>query len=690
MPNTNVWSVCPHDCASTCGLEVEVNDSDQIGRVHGSKENPYTAGVVCAKVARYAERVHHPQRLTRPLRRKSKKSPVASISDFEEISWDDALDIVAERFLAAAKKLGPETVWLYDYAGTMGLVQKGSTRRLRNAMGYSRHLETICGWIQKIGIRAGLGGLLSVNPLEFAESDLIVVWGSNPVHTQINLMTHISRARKERDARLIVVDPYQTPTARQADMHLQLRPGTDAALACAVMHVLFRDGYADYAYMAEYTDEPTALEAHLKTRTPDWAAAITGLTTAEIEDFAQEYGKTQRALIRLGIGFSRSRNGAANIHAVSSLPAVSGAWKFQGGGLYSATAAMFPIDLSLINGPETDTRWLDMSRIGPILDGDSEPLSGGPPVTAMLVQNSNPAAVAPESARVRRGLMRDDMFLAVHEQFLTDTAMLADIVLPATTFLEHDDLYTSYGHTYLQIGPRVIVPQGKARCNHDVIAALANRLGVKDPAFKMTSWEMIDETLKVSGFAGADALKDERMNDVSADFETSHCLNGFGHPDGKFHFRADWAAIGDDWEGMPVLPDFANIIDKADADRPFRMVTAPARNYLNTSFTETESSISKEVRPTVIMSPNDCVALEVHDGDVVRLGNDRGDLLIHVEILEGAKDGVVIVESVWPNTSFIEGMGINLLTSSRPAAPAGGAAFHDTAVWIRREIIFAG
>ncbi|MBT3990550.1 MAG: molybdopterin-dependent oxidoreductase [Rhodospirillaceae bacterium] len=690
MSNAIAWSVCPHDCASACGLDVEIKDSGQIGRVHGSKDNPYTAGVVCAKVARYAERVHHPQRLTRPLRRKGKKSAVATLADFEEISWDEALDIVAEGFTTAAQKQGPETVWLYNYGGTMGLAQKGSTRRLRNAMGYSRQLDTICAWILQIGVKAGLGKMLSVNPLEFAESDLIVVWGSNPVHTQINLMTHISRARKERGARLVVIDPYPTATARQADTHLQLRPGTDGALAAAVMHVLFRDGYADEAYMAEYTDDPAALEAHLKTRTPEWAAAITGLSVAEIEAFAKEYGTTERALIRMGIGFSRSRNGAANIHAVSSLPAVRGAWKHPGGGLYSATATMFPIDLSLINGPETDTRWLDMSRLGPILNGDAELLGGGPPVTAMLVQNSNPAAVAPESALIRKGLMRDDMFLVVHEQFLTDTAMLADIILPATTFVEHDDLYTSFGHTHLQIGTRVIEPLGEARCNHDVIAALANRLGVDDPAFAMTAWEMIDETLKKSGFAGADALKDERQKDVCEDFETSHGLNGFGHPDGKFHFRADWAAIGEDWKDMPTLPDFANIIDEADADRPYRMVTAPSRNYLNTTFTETETSISKEVRPTVKMSPADCKALEVNDGDVVRLGNDCGDLLIHVKVLEGARDGVVIVESVWPNTAFIEGIGINMLTSSKPAAPAGGAAFHDTAIWISPEIELAG
>ncbi|MBT3549847.1 MAG: molybdopterin-dependent oxidoreductase [Rhodospirillaceae bacterium] len=683
MASSTAFSVCPHDCASACGLDVEMEADGRVGRVHGSKDNPYTAGVVCAKVARYAERVHHEERLTKPLRRKGKKSPTATRADFEEISWDEALDIVAERFTAAARKHGPETVWLYNYGGTMGLVQKGSTRHLRNAMGYSRQLDTICAWIFQQGAKAGMGKMLSVNPLEFRDSDLIVVWGSNPVHTQVNLMTHISAARKERGAKLVVIDPYRSATARLADTHLQLRPGTDGALAAAVMHCLFRDGHADHEYMAEYTDDPAALEAHLKTRTPEWAAAITGLSATEIEEFAQNYGATQRALIRMGIGFTRSRNGAANIHAVSSLPAVTGAWKYPGGGLYSATAGQFPMDVSEIHGPETDTRWLDMSRLGPILDGDTGLLGDGPPVTAMLVQSSNPAAVAPESGRVRKGLMRDDMFLAVHEQFLTDTAMLADIVLPATTFLEHDDLYTSFGHTQLQIGPRVIAPLGEARSNHDLIAALAKRLGADDPAFQSSAWEMIDGALKKSGFGSADAMRESRQIDVAPDFETSHCLNGFGHGDGKFHFRADWASIGDDLEGMPELPDFADIIDEADAERPFRMVTAPSRNYLNTTFTETKTSQSQEVRPTVKMAPADCEELGVIDGDVVRLGNSCGDLAIHVEVFGGAEPGVVIVESVWPNGAFIEGIGINLLTSSRPAKPSGGAAFHDTAVWIR-------
>ena len=346
--------------------------------------------------------------------------------------------------------------------------------------------------------------------------------------------------------------------------------------------------------------------------------------------------------------------------------------------------------MSLINGPEADSRTLDMSRLGPVLDGDADALDGGPPVTAMLVQSANPAAVAPQSASIRRGLLRDDMFLAVHEQFLTDTAMLADIVLPATTFLEHDDLYTSYGHTYLQIGPRAIEPLDETRSNHDVICALAKRLGAEHPAFDMTAWELIDQTLKKSSYPGADDLKLQRLIDVGADFESSHFLNGFPHPDGKFHFRADWAALGDKGAALPELPDFADIIDERNEEHPFRLITGPARNYLNSCFTETATSIAREARPTVKITPNDCAALGVVDGDRVRLGNERGDLVLHVEVFDGVKPGILMVESVWPNAAFEEGIGINLLTSADPASPDGGAVFHDTAVWIRAESKTAG
>jgi anaerobic selenocysteine-containing dehydrogenase len=366
------------------------------------------------------------------------------------------------------------------------------------------------------------------------------------------------------------------------------------------------------------------------------------------------------------------------------LPAVRGAWKHPGAGLYGSIGQNFNINTSLVTGiDDPDVRILDMSRLGPILTDDPEPLNGGPPVTAMLVQSSNPAVVAPESGLVRQGLMKDEMFLCVHEQFLTDTARLADIVLPATTFLEHDDFYTSYGQPYLQIGPKVIEPLAETRSNHDMLGGLAKRLGADHRAFDMTAWEVMDEILQTNGYGTADELKGKRFIEIRPTFEENHFLNGFPHPDGKFRFKANWAELGPDHAALPDLPDFADIIDDTDEARPFRMVTAPSRNYLNTSFTETDTSIAREERPTILIHPADCDELGFVDGDRVRIGNDRGDLVLHARPFDGVRRGVAIVEGVWPNLAFEEGIGINLLTSSDPGKPNGGAVFHDTAIWIR-------
>jgi anaerobic selenocysteine-containing dehydrogenase len=686
VPPDIVPSVCPHDCPSTCALEVERLDARRIGRIHGARDNPYTAGIVCAKVARYAERVHHPERLSHPLRRIAPKGVGGGRQAFEEISWEVALDLVAEAFAEASRRYGPEAVWPYYYAGTMGLLQRDGIGRLRHVLGYSRQHITICSTLAIAGWEAGAGVRRGLDPREMADSDLIVLWGTNAAATQVNVMTHVARAAKGRGAKLVVVDPYRTATAEAADLHLGPRPGTDGALACAVMHVLFEEGFADRDYLARYTDVPDELEAHLKSRTPDWAARITGLGAAEIVEFARLYGATKRSFLRLGFGFTRQRNGAANMHAVSCLPAVTGAWRQRGGGALYNNGALYRIDKTLIEGLDAcdpKVRLLDMSRIGPILTGEKRDLGNGPPVTAMLIQNTNPAAVAPDSSKVRDGLLRDDLFLCVHEQFLTETAQMADIVLPATTFLEHNDLYLSGGHTQLQIARRAIEPHGKSRSNHAVICALAERLGADHPGFRMTEWEIIDATLRASGYMGADELAKRRWLDCAPDFETAHFLNGFGHADGKFHFAPDWAAAGPDYERMPELPDHMPAIEEADAEHPFRLVTAPARNFLNSSFTETPTSRKREGRPTALIHPDDCRDLGLAKDERVRIGNRRGSVVVRARPFDGLQRKVVVVEGVWPNAAFEEGRGINTLTGADPGPPNGGAVFHDSAVWLR-------
>ncbi|WP_336799541.1 molybdopterin-containing oxidoreductase family protein [Kaistia sp. MMO-174] len=682
-------SACPHDCPSTCALDVELLAGNKIGRIRGAKDNDYTSGVICAKVARYAERIHNPNRLTQPLRRKGEKGS----GEWQVVDWEDALDEIAEAFVKAEARLGAETVWPYYYAGTMGLVQRDGINRLRHAKRYSGFYGTICTNMASTGFIAGAGKIAGSDPREMAKSDCIVIWGTNAVATQVNVMTHAIKARKERGAKIVAIDIYQNETMKQADLALCLKPGTDAALACAVMHVLFRDGHADRAYLARYTDEPQALEAHLAGRTPEWAAAITGLEAAEIEAFAHLVGTTKRTFFRLGYGFSRQRNGAVAMHAALSIPAVTGAWQYEGGGAFHSNSSIYHLDRTAIEGLDLldpNVRQLDQSRTASVLTNDPDALAGGPPVTAMIIQNTNPVTVCPDQTLVKQGFARPDLFVAVHEQIMTDTAKMADIVLPATMFLEHDDIYKGGGHQYIIFGPKLVDPPAECRTNHQVIAGLARRLGLKQPGFAMTEREHIDLMLQRSGWGTLADLEEKRWIDCQSDFETAHFLNGFGHADGKYHFRVDWASVDNENYGlvgphadMPTLPDHWGSIEAADEAHPFRLATSPARQFLNSTFNETPSSIGREGRPELMIHPDDAAGLGIAAEDLVTVGNRRGEVKVHARLFEGLKRGVVISEGLWPNSAFVDGKGINTLTGADPVAPFGGAAVHDIKVWVR-------
>jgi anaerobic selenocysteine-containing dehydrogenase len=683
-------SACPHDCPSTCALEVEIFGNHTIGRVRGAQDNAYTAGVICAKVARYAERVHHPDRLKQPLRRTGAKGS----GEFAPISWDDALDLVAEAFIRAEQAHGPEAVWPYLYAGTMGFVMRDGIHRLRHAKRYSGFFSTICVNPAWTGFIAGTGKLAGADPREMAKSDLVVIWGTNAVNTQVNVMTHATRARKERGAKIVAVDVYMNGTMRQADLPVLIRPGTDGALACAVMHCLFRDGNADWDYLDHYTDAPHDLADHVRTRDSRWASRITGCPVETIEAFARLVGENKRAYFRLGYGFARSRNGAINMHAASCIAAVTGAWRHEGGGAFHNNGGIFHLDSSLIEGTDlrdASVRMLDQSRIGAILTGDEDALRGGPPVTAMLIQNTNPVSVAPDQETVKRGFARDDLFVCVHEQFMTDTAKVADVVLPATMFVEHDDFYTAGGSQYILLGPKLIEPPSECRSNHEVICALAKRLGAEHPGFAMTPRELIDATLQRSGWGTLAELEAKRWIDCQPDFATAHYLNGFAYPDGKFRFKPDWPNVPfrrwhrtHDTPSVPLLPDHWNVIEEADTEHPFRLATSPARGFLNSSFTETPTSRRSEKRPEVMIHPEDAAALSVVDGEEIRLGNRRGAVRLHARLFDGVRRGVLIAESLWPNSAYADGRGINTLTGADPVAPFGGAAFHDNKVWLKK------
>ncbi|MFO1037012.1 MAG: molybdopterin-dependent oxidoreductase [Geminicoccaceae bacterium] len=675
-------SVCPHDCPSVCALEVEKLPDGRLGRVRGSERNAYTAGVICAKVARYHERYHHPDRLGFPLRRKGAKGS----GEFERISWDAALDEVAEALAKAEQRHGSETVWPYWYAGTMGIVNRDGINRLTHTKRWSRFKSTICVMLSDTGFRAGHGRRWGVPATEIgAASDLIVVWGCNPVSTHVNLMTHIARARKERGAKLVVVDPYRSPTAEQADIHLALRPGTDGALACGVMHVLFAEGLADRDYMARYADVPDELERHLRSRTPAWASAITGLPEAAIREFARLYGSTKKSYLRLGYGFTRSRNGSAAMHAASCLPVVTGAWQHEGGGALYNMGDLFNWDKTMIEGLDRldpSTRLLDQSRIGPVLMGDPSDLADGPPVTALLIQSTNPMCVAPDLGLVHRGFAREDLFVCVQEQFLTETAAMADIVLPATMFLEHADIYQAAAHPTIQLHKPIFEPFAECRSNHYVVCELAKRLGADHPGFAMTEWELIDDLCRRSGWPDAETIWTKGGHEVLPDFRTAHHLDGFPTPDGKFRFKPDWASLGPRGHLMPVLPDHMTATDEVTPDKPYRLVAAPARQFLNTSFTEMPTSRRREERPTARLHADTMRQLSLADGDLIRLGNERGSVVLRAMARPGQHPSTIVVESIWPNRYWDEGVGINLLIGADPAPPNGGAAFHDTAVWL--------
>ncbi|MGN8022070.1 molybdopterin oxidoreductase family protein [Phyllobacterium sp. 22229] len=688
-------SACPHDCPSTCALDVEVLDSGQIGRVRGAKDNSYTAGVICAKVARYAERIHHPDRLLKPLVRGGSKGEGV----WKEASWDAALDLIAERFLKAEAEYGSQSIWPYIYAGTMGLVQRDSMHRLRHAKKYSNQFDSFCTNMAWTGFFAGTGKLGGVDPREMAKSDCVVIWGTNAAATQVNVMTHAVRARKERGAKIVAIDIYENATVRQADLGLVLKPGTDGALACAVMHVLFRDGLADWDYLNAYTDDPKGLEAHLAGRTPEWAAALTGLTVAEIEEFARLVGTTKKTFFRLGYGFTRQRNGAVNMHAALSIAAVTGAWKHEGGGAFHSNSGIFRMDKREIEGQafkDSSVRHIDQSKIGLALNGDKDTLYGGPPVMAMLIQNTNPANVAPQQRLIKQGMLREDLFMAVHEQFMTDTAKLADVVLPATMFMEHDDIYRGGGQQHIVLGPKLIDGPGETRPNLYVINELAKRLGVGDlPGFDLDAKTLIDHMMAASNLPGYDVLKEIRWLDVQPDYETAHYEKGFNWPDGKFRFKPDWTgspspnrppqSMGTQgpFTTLPQWPDYWEAIEVADAKHPFRLGTSPAHNFLNSTFAETPTSMLKEGRPELLIHPDDASGLGIEEGMRVEIGNERGEVVVHARLNAGLKRGVVISEGLFRNSAFERGEGINVLTGSDASAPYGGAAFHDSKVWIR-------
>ncbi|MBF0214467.1 MAG: molybdopterin-dependent oxidoreductase, partial [Magnetococcales bacterium] len=573
-------SVCPLDCPGTCALKVTI-DQGRLQAIDGHPDHPLTQGVICGKVSRY-EAIQNGPRITEPMRRAGPKG----IGAFQKITWDEALDQIAEKWLAIMKDPGPEAILPFTYGGTMGVIQRRAYARLARRAGFSGLDGNICYAIGWAGWRAGVGLALGPDPTEMAESDLPILWGINAAATHISLMSHVKRARRQ-GARLVVVDPYRNQTARLADLHLPLRPGTDGALATAMMHVLLDEGLADRDYLRRHTDFDQRLENHLAARSPAWAAPITGLEAEQIREFARLYGRARAPFIRIGLGMSRQSNGAVNIHAVSCLPALTGAWQHPGGGALFATGGAFnltPQPLPPPADPDHTPRTLDMSRLGEVL---TDPHLD-PPVLSLLVSHANPATSCPDLQRVYAGLARSDLFTVVHEQVMTDTARFADVLLPATTFLEHEDLYKAYGQYTLQHAKPLLPPTGAAMSNHDLVNALARRMGFDDPPFRMDAADTIRLVLDESGLPPLEQWPQPWI-DCAPAWRARHFLDGFPQADGRFHFRPGWSR-----DEMPEWPDHWPVNrrdDRAEAAAyPLDFMTPPSLSVLNSTFTGTDTA----------------------------------------------------------------------------------------------------
>ena len=686
-----VNSTCPHDCPSTCALQIEKISDTKIGKVRGAPDNIYTAGVICSKVARYKERVHDPNRILKPMRRIGNKGS----GKMAIITWDEALEEICDKFIEIEKQYGSEAIWPYYYAGTMGLVMRDGINRLRHEKRYSGEHQTICTNQAFNGYLAGAGKMLGVDPAEIKESDNIIIWGTNAAVTQVNVMSHANEARRARNAKIIVVDSYRNATAKQADLFLCVKPGTDGALACGVMHYLIKNNLHDIEYLKTFTDFNNEFIAHLDKKNLDWASHITGLKKTDIKQFAKLLGNKPRSYFRLGYGFTRQKNGASNMHAVASIPAILGSWKYKGGGALMNNGSIYHWDKTLIEGLDCidpSIRLLDQSRIGEILSGNKEALHAGPPVMAMLIQNTNPMSVAPDLNKVNKGFLRKDLFVVVHEQFMTDTAKMADIVLPATMFLEHDDLYQSGGHNHIQLGSKIIEAPGECKSNHNLICDLAKKLGLNHRGFDMTSEEIINETLIKSGWGTLDNLKKLKWINAQPSFEESHFLDGFAHKDKLWHFKADWSALGKtkfvpkkNIDDLPSFPDHLDNNEKPNGKHPFKLITPPARHFLNSSFANTNTSLQREQAPKLLINPKDAKKHKITCGSAVIIFNERGEIDLTAEYEPSLTEGLLVAESIWHNSNFKNNLGVNVLTSSKPIGVDGGVPFHDIKVGIKLD-----
>lgn len=678
-----IRAACPHDCPDTCALEVSVRDGQAV-KLRGAADMPFTHGALCTKVAHYLERVHSGQRLRHPMKRVGRKGE----GRFERISWDEALDTIAARFGEIAAE-DPRAILPYSYAGTMGLVQGESLdRRFFHRLGAAQLERTICASAGALGWKASIGASIGADPEAVAEAGLILIWGANPVVSNVHGWRHLLEA-KRRGARLICIDPRRSETAARCDLHLAPWPGSDGALALAMMQVLIAEDRLDHDYIARHTLGYDALAERVRTCTPEWAAALTGLPAAVIRSLAREYGDQPRTLIRLNYGLNRHAGGGMAVRNIACLPALTGAWRHAGCGALLSSSGNFPVDEAALTRPELypqvagrTPRTINMAFIG-----DALLQTQNPPIRALYVYNANPVAVAPNSRQVRAGFAREDLFCVVHELFQTDTADFADILLPATSQLEHRDVHRTYGHLYAVANFPAIAPLHEARSNTEVFRLLAARMGYTEPALFDS-----DEALAAAAFdlgdvrargLEPDALAARgwaRLNLPAPFVPFAH--GGFPTPSGKCEFHSSLLErLGQDPLPAWHPPAESVISNPALAARyPLALLTPPARNFLNSSFANLPRFRDGEGGPKLEIHPEDADGRGIRDGMKVRIHNDRGAFHAQAVLSTGVRRGVVVSPSIWWQKLSGDGHNANAVTSSIPTDLGGGPTFYDCLV----------
>ncbi|AMO23831.1 molybdopterin oxidoreductase [Ramlibacter tataouinensis] len=669
---TLVKGACPHDCPDACALVTTVQDGVAV-KVQGNPEHRHTGGVLCTKVSRYPERTYHPERLLHPLRRVGPKGS----GKFERTSWDQALMDIAARLSQIAAR-DPQAIVPYSYAGTMGLVQGESiAARFFNRLGASFLDRTICSNAGGEALVHTLGGKVGMKVEYFAESRLILIWGSNSITSNLHFWRQAQEA-KRNGARLVCIDPRRTETAEKCHDHVQLRPGTDAALALAIMHELVVNDLLDHDYIERYTLGWEALRERALRWTPERAAEVCGVPAAQIRALARDWGTTQPAAIRLNYGMQRVRGGGNAVRAIACLPALTGAWRHRAGGALLSSSGQFPVDKAALQRPDLlagrQPRTINMVTIGDDLLRPASP-AFGPRIEALVVYNSNPLAVAPESGKVVAGFAREDLFTVVLEHFQTDTADYADYILPATTQLEHWDIHFSYGHTDVTLNRPAIAPVGEARPNTQVFRELARRMGLTDPCFD-------DDDLALCRMAyGARVDFDELLQEGFAPLplpEAPFAQGGFPTPSGKCEFFSERLAR----QGLDGLPDHLPNYEAAGTSPryPLAMISPPARNFLNSSFVNVDSLQEIEREPLLEIHASDAAARGIASGAVVRVFNDRGQYHCKAQVSERARPGVVNGLGVWWRKLGLAGTNVNELTSQQLTDIGRGPVFYDCLV----------